>query len=109
MGYGENQEFNALQGAAPLAATPSVSNTRARRTSPAEQGVAATSLFSPTGFPEEPITAGADFGPGAGATPMPQSQMQGMGTLTNTVRRMAAADPSGDSLRLLAIVERLGW
>jgi hypothetical protein len=49
-----------------LAATPSVSNTRARRTSPAEQGVAATPLFSPTGFPEEPITAGADFGPGDG-------------------------------------------
>jgi hypothetical protein len=64
MGYGENQEFNALQGAAPLAATPPVSNTRARRTSPTEQGVAASPLFAPTGFPEEPITAGADFGPG---------------------------------------------
>ncbi len=67
MGYGENQEFNALQGAAPLAATPPASNARARKMSPADSsGVAAVPLFSPTGFPEEPITAGASFGPGEG-------------------------------------------
>jgi hypothetical protein len=66
MGYGENQEFNAIQGGAPLAATPSASNTRARNSSPADSmGVAATPLFAPTAFPEEPVTAGADFGPGA--------------------------------------------
>jgi hypothetical protein len=65
MGYGENAEFNAMQGGAPLAATPSVSNARARSTSPTGQGgAAAVPLFSPTGFPEEPVTAGANFGPG---------------------------------------------
>jgi hypothetical protein len=65
MGYGENQEFNAVQGGAPLAATPPASNARARKSSPADSmGVAATPLFAPTAFPEEPITAGADFGPG---------------------------------------------
>jgi hypothetical protein len=29
-------------------------------------GVAASPLFADTGFPEEPLTAGADFGPGDG-------------------------------------------
>jgi hypothetical protein len=105
MGYGENQEFNALQGGAPLAATPSVSNTRARRTSPAEQGVAATPLFSPTGFPDEPITAGADFGPGAGASPYVSSP----DSLTSVFSRIAANDPTGDSMQMLALVERLGY
>lgn len=68
MGYGENAEFNAVQGAAPLAAAPMVSNTRARRTSPTGNGAAAAPvpLFSPTGFPEEPVTAGASVGPGPG-------------------------------------------
>ena len=108
MGYGENAEFNAMQGGAPLAATPSVSNARARSTSPTGQGgAAAVPLFSPTGFPEEPITAGAKFGQSMQMTT--PSMTQGMGSLTETVRKMASNDPSGDSLRLLAIVERLGW
>jgi hypothetical protein len=108
MGYGENAEFNAMQGGAPLAATPSVSNARARSTSPTGQGgAAAVPLFSPTGFPEEPVTAGAQLNqPMQMTTP---SMTQGMGSLTETVRKMASNDPSGDSLRLLAIVERLGW
>jgi hypothetical protein len=37
------------------------------------------------------------------------SQYIAPGTLANTVRKMVASDPTGDSLRLLAIVERLGW
>jgi hypothetical protein len=66
MGYGENAEFDAVQGAAPLAATPSVSNARTRSMSPTGQGVAAVPLFSNSGFPEEPVTAGASMGPGPG-------------------------------------------
>jgi hypothetical protein len=68
MGYGENAEFTEMQSSAPLAAAPSVSNTRARNPRPTGQGAAAVPLFSPTGFPEEPITAGADFGPGESAS-----------------------------------------
>lgn len=75
MGYGENAEFNAIQGAAPLAAAPQVSNTRARSASPTGQGVAAVPLFSPTGFPEEPITAGASIGPGPGPQAPPGTAM----------------------------------
>ena len=75
MAYGENADFNDMQSAAPMAAAPSVSNTRTRNTSPTGQRAAATPLFSPSQRPEEPVTAGAPFGPGAGPT-MPEAQPQ---------------------------------
>lgn len=107
MGYGENEEFNAMQGGAPLAATPSVSNARARKTSPTGQGgAAAVPLFSPTGFPEEPVTAGAAFGPGAGPQPMPSMNN---GSLTSIFSRIAANDSSGEAMQMLALAQRLGY
>jgi hypothetical protein len=107
MGYGENAEFNAVQGAAPLAAAPQVSNTRARRTSPTGNGAAAApvQLFSPTGFPEEPVTAGANVGPGPGPAPYVAQQ----DSLTNVFSRIASNDPTGDALQMLSLVERLGY
>lgn len=69
MAYGENADYNDMQSSAPLAATPSVSNTRARKTSPTGPSVAATPLFAPTARPDEPVTAGAPFGPGEGPAP----------------------------------------
>lgn len=66
MPYGENSDFMDIQSSAPLAAAPSVSNTRARNTSPTGQSAAATPLFSPTQRPDEPITAGSIVGPGDG-------------------------------------------
>lgn len=66
MAYGENADFNDVQSSAPLAAAPTVSNTRARKNSPAGQRAAATPLFAETARLEEPVTAGAPFGPGDG-------------------------------------------
>ena len=66
MAYGENADYNDIQSSAPLAATPSVSNMRARNQRPTGPSVAATPLFSPTQRPDEPVTAGAPFGPGDG-------------------------------------------
>lgn len=74
MGYGENADYNDIQSSAPMAAAPTVSNARVRRSSPTGQGAAATPLFAPTGFPEEPVTAGAPFGPGPG----PEARRSGM-------------------------------
>lgn len=71
MAYGENADFNDMQSSAPLAAAPTVSNTRARSTSPTEQRAAANPLFAPTQRPNEPVTAGAPFGPGAGPDAQP--------------------------------------
>jgi hypothetical protein len=105
MGYGENADYNDIQSSAPMAAAPTVSNARVRKSSPTGQGAAATPLFAPTGFPEEPVTAGAPFGPGPG--PMPTAPQRS--SLQDTLRRMAAADQSPDVVRMLAIAERLGW
>lgn len=105
MAYGENADYNDIQSSAPMAAAPTVSNARARKSSPTGQGAAATPLFAPTGFPDEPVTAGAPFGPGPG--PMPA--MPNNTSLQASLRRMAGADPNGDTSRILAIVERLGW
>lgn len=69
LGYGENADFNDIQSSAPLAAAPSVPTARMRNSSPTGSGAAATPLFSPTGRPEEPVTAGAPIGPGPGPAP----------------------------------------
>ena len=66
MAYGENADFNAIQGAAPLSASQQPSAGRTRPSRSGGQGVPAVPLFSPTGFPEEPVTAGAPIGPGDG-------------------------------------------
>lgn len=107
MGYGENADFNEMQSAAPLAAAPAVSNTRARSTSPTGQRAAATPLFAPTQRPEEPITAGAPFGPGPG--PESMTPMRNRQTLTALLQRVSQQDDSGDAEFLAALAQRLGW
>jgi hypothetical protein len=106
MGYGENQEFNAVQGGAPLAATPSASNARARKSSPADMmGVAATPLFAPTAFPDEPLTAGAGVGPGAGPEMNPgrstiaEQDAQVLGKYLPSLMAMADAPDTPDGFK----------
>jgi hypothetical protein len=111
MPYGENKDFQDIQSSAPLSASPSARSPRARQRQAGKAGrtaggMGASPLMAPTQRPDEPVTAGAPVGPGAG--PM-VSDLPNQGQLANTVRRMVAADPTGDSMRLLAIVERLGW
>lgn len=84
MGYGENADFNDMQSAAPMAAAPTVSNTRTRNTSPTGQSAAATPLFSPTQRPDEPVTAGAPFGPGPG----PQAEPGFMGAVSEDMQML---------------------
>lgn len=104
MGYGENADFNDIQSAAPLAAAPTAPNMRSRNSVPAGQsGAAAAPLFSPTQRPDEPVTAGAPVGPGAGPAVMPKQ------TLTDIYRRMAMNDDSGDAMDLFELAQRLGW
>jgi len=71
MDYGENKDFMEVQeGAAMASSAPQVNpmglggsvNGGAKGTSP---------MFAPTGRPDEPVTAGADFGPGDGAPVTP--------------------------------------
>ena len=69
--YGENQDYMDMQSSAPMAAAPSVPTTRSRNTVPTGQSAAAIPMFAPTGRPDEPVTAGADVGPGPGFQPNP--------------------------------------
>lgn len=70
MGYGENKDFMQIQEGARMAAAP-----RLKGASPAPMGgpMGAMSggnpLFSETQRPDEPVTAGANFGPGANGAP----------------------------------------
>lgn len=66
--YGEGQEMMDLQTSAPMSQAPSAPRpSRARGAGQAmEEGSRPTPLFAPTERPDEPITAGAPFGPGPG-------------------------------------------
>jgi hypothetical protein len=103
MGYGENADFMDIQSSAPLAATPSVSNMRSQNPSSTAQSVAATPLFSKTARPDEPVTAGADFGPGEGAPPMMRSA-PAVSKLSDTLNRIY--DMNGSPM-LLALAQQM--
>lgn len=82
--YGENADYNDIQSSAPLAAAPSVPNARMRNSDPTGRSAAATPLFSPTGRPDEPVTAGAPVGPGPGMSvpkPTPSVMQQDLDTI----------------------------
>lgn len=78
MPYGENSDFMELQSSAPMAAAPA-SRQQSKRGGGAAQQVRANPLFAPTQRPDEPVTAGAPFGPGDGPPPMPNSRQQAQG------------------------------
>lgn len=70
--YGENGDFNALQSAAPLSASPQALSPEGQALKEQQIGKqAATQLFAPTARPDEPVTAGAPFGPGEGPSSNP--------------------------------------
>ena len=106
MAYGENADFNAIQSAAPLSASQQPSAGRTRPSRSGGQGVPGVPLFSPTGFPEEPVTAGAPIGPGPngapGAAPVRNS-------LAETLEYMLQYDDTGDIAYFLDIATRRGW
>lgn len=108
MPYGENAEFNTMQSMAPMSASPSARSPRAsaRQAKSMGGGMSATPLFAPTQRPDEPVTAGAPFGPGDGpVTPQPA----GRPNLSSLYSRMAMEDPNDDVLTLLSLAQRLGY
>jgi hypothetical protein len=70
MDYGDNQALEEVQGSAPMSASPSAKSPRARSRE-AAQMPSATPLFAETQRPDEPVTAGAPFGPGADPSMQP--------------------------------------
>jgi hypothetical protein len=103
--YGEGQEMMDLQTSAPMAKSPEVKPRRRAAAPPAmETGPAPTPLFAPTERPDEPITAGAPFGPGPGPTArIPMSSLAG------TLEKLLPYDEDGSIRRLYATAVRRGW
>ena len=85
MAYGENSDFQDIQRSAPMSAARATQPTRSTRSSPQAMRPA-TPLMSKTQRPSEPVTAGADFGPGP--TPTASAQSQRMASMANTVQRL---------------------
>jgi hypothetical protein len=75
MGYGENKELNDLQAMGPMSAAPGLPT--AMPVAPSTPMPQPTPLTAPTERPNEPVTAGMDFGLGQGseALTMPNQGM----------------------------------
>lgn len=105
--YGEGQEMMDLQTSAPMSKAPE--QPRARRPRGGGQVVQEqmrpTPLFAPTERPDEPITAGAPFGPGPG----PAVRQQPAGRLASTLAKLAASDDSGTLAAWARMAESRGW
>jgi hypothetical protein len=93
--YGEGQEMMDLQTSAPMSKAPEQPRMRQPRSSRqvVEEGMRPTPLFAPTERPDEPITAGAPFGPGPGPA---MQQRAVVGRASSRLLAMAAYDESGD-------------
>jgi hypothetical protein len=105
--YGEGQEMMDLQTSAPMSKAPEQSRMRQPRSSRqvVEEGMSPTPLFAPTERPDEPITAGAPFGPGPGPAMRPQST----GRLASTLAKLASSDDSGTLAAWARMAESRGW
>jgi hypothetical protein len=106
MGYGENADYMDIQSSAPMAVAPSVPSTRSRNGVPTGQRATATPLFSPTQRPDEPVTAGAPFGPGQGPSSV---GTPGTDSLASTLQKLLPYDQTGDIQRFYDIAVNRGW
>ena len=105
--YGEGQEMMDLQTSAPMSKAPAAPRpSRSRGAGQiVEEGMRPTPLFAPTERPDEPITAGAPFGPGPG----PAVRQQPVGRLASTLERLAASDDSGALAAFYRMAQSRGW
>jgi hypothetical protein len=103
--YGEGQEMMDLQTSAPMSKAPAAPRPRTGRQIVAEDMARPTPLFAPTERPDEPITAGAPFGPGPGPT---ASATTGR-TVAESIAKFLPYDETGTIERLYRIAAARGW
>jgi hypothetical protein len=105
MDYGDNQAMENLQSSAPMSASRSAGSPRARAREAGSAAQQATQLFSPTQRPDEPLTAGAPFGPGDGPPVQPgrmtvnQQDAQMLSKYLPGLMEMAQAPDTPDGFR----------
>ena len=93
--YGDGKELDALQAAAPMAGVPKPP----------------TPLFAPSARPDEPVTAGIDFGDGPGSEALASGPgYQRAPRLQDTLARVMSATPGDTRMqRLLDAARKYGW
>lgn len=105
--YGEGQEMMDLQTSAPMSKAPAQPRMRQPRSGRqvVEEGMRPTPLFAPTERPDEPITAGAPFGPGPGPTQSSQPAQ----TVAESIAKFLPYDDTGTIERLYRLAAARGW
>lgn len=104
--YGEGQEMMGLQQAAPMAAEGPAPRPVTPTAFPDGRAPKVTPLFADTEFPDEPLTAGNPLGPGGGPELM---NIPARPSLTDTLRKLANADSTGEVNLLLNWLDRRGF
>jgi len=104
--YGGIKALADAQRAAPMGASPTNAIPQVQRPIPGEMG----SLTRPTESPNEPITAGASFGPGPGPTaagiPINAAPMSGSKQdLIERVRAIYSMYPNPNLMSLMTVLE----
>lgn len=84
--YGQGQATYEQQMAAPMAVNPL-----------AEVASEIVPITAPTTRPQEPISAGMDFGPGPGSEALPMMAPRPTQSLADTFNQLIKFDPSGDA------------
>ena len=103
--YGEGQEMMDLQTSAPMSKAPAAPRPRTGRQVVSEEMTSPTPLFAPTERPDEPITAGAPFGPGPGPTQSSQPAQ----TVAESIAKFLPYDDTGTIERLYRLAAARGW
>ena len=103
--YGEGQEMMDLQTSAPMSKAPAAPRPRTGRQVVSEEMAPPTPLFAPTERPDEPITAGAPFGPGPGPTQSSQPAQ----TVAESIAKFLPYDDTGTIERLYRLAAARGW
>jgi hypothetical protein len=101
--YGEGEATYNQQTAAPMAG-PAKAATAEQMGTPF-MGMEVTPLAAPTARPDEPITAGMDFGGGPGSEAL---ALQNQRTLSQILASMIDIDPTGDVQELYNYVASRG-
>lgn len=107
--YGQNKAVNEQRKAAPMAGTTAPASGRAEAANLVQTPL--VPLDAPTQRPDEPITFGADAGPGPGSEVLNLPQGVGMGQEVDSgiqaIRAMYLNDPRNQDLRrILELVDR---
>lgn len=108
--YGEASEFNSLQKQAPLANTPKTPDGApvAPGTQPGSMPLSSViPLNAPTQRPDEPVTAGSNFGPGPGPEALGNASGQAAdySSARSTLQSIAQASHNPEAAALLKMLQ----